>query len=217
MAIEPHRKDSPFGHQCCDPQEQLRKEILLDQFFKEKPGLSNLQQAKDIDSHLGFKIPKIERKLLKKYRAYYKKSDSSNSKGFHSESETWVGLHPQVLLTPYAEIHRFLTFLKSYDPKIVVDLGAAYRRIGIVMSNILPTAQFKGFEIVTERLEEAKRVYASLLLENCQIEHQNILDDSFEIPDADIYFIYDFILSIYLLSISSHDMGFRWFVCKFWK
>jgi len=150
------------------------------------------QHSKELDKILGFKIPKIEQGLLKKYRPYYKCSDDTNRKKHLAGTQTWIGLHPQVLQTPYSEISHFLSLLKKYELKTVVDLGAGYGRVGIVMNAIFPQASFIGFEILDVRLEEATRIFNRLELSNCEMRSQNILDESFQIPKADLYFIYDF-------------------------
>lgn len=144
-----------------------------------------------LDKILGFRITKIEHNLLKRYVAYYKHEGEGKRKHYEG-TQTWIGLHPQVLQTPYDEITRFLCFLKKYNPKKVVDLGAGYGRVGLVMRAILPEAKFIGFEIVSKRLIEAKRVFSNLKYTDCQMVSKNILDEDFEIPKADIYFIYDF-------------------------
>jgi hypothetical protein len=150
------------------------------------------QHSKDLDRILGYRIPKIEQRLLRKYRPFYKKSDDSNKKKHFEGTQTWIGLHPQVLQTPYSEIMHFLSYLKKFEPKKIVDLGAGYGRIGIVMNSLFPEASFLGFEILDIRLNEARRVFERLEFSNCEMQSQNILDDDFIIPAADAYFIYDF-------------------------
>lgn len=148
--------------------------------------------SRDLDKRLGFRISQIESKLLKKYRAFDKTSDSSNKKKHFEGSETWIGLHPQVLQTPYSEIIHFFSYLRNKDIKKVVDFGAAYGRIGLVLAALYPDAEFTGYEIVEKRSSEATRVFGSLGLSRLSMRNQNILDECFELPSADIYFIYDF-------------------------
>lgn len=161
----------------------------LSQFFAMKNSRSF---SRELDKRLGFKISQIERKLLKKYRAFDKTIDDSNKKKHFLGTETWIGLHPQVLQTPYSEITHFFSYLKGREINRVVDFGAAYGRIGVVLAALHPEAEFLGFEILESRFNEAKRVFSSLELENLSMSNQNILEESFEIPKADIYFIYDF-------------------------
>lgn len=172
--------------------ENLESIITQSNNFTNNSSQSIWDQSKAIDKYFGFHISKIEQKLLKKYRAYYKTSDQSNRKQHFGESETWIGLHPQVLLTPYAEIYEFLNLLKKYNPKKIVDFGAAYGRVGIVMNSIYQDATFTGYEIIQQRVDEANRIFEKLNFKNCEMIKENILDENFNLPDADIYFIYDF-------------------------
>lgn len=148
--------------------------------------------SRNLDKDLGFKISKIERKLLTKYRAFNKNIDDSNKKKHFAGTETWIGLHPQVLQTPYSEITHFFSYLRNQEISSVVDFGAGYGRIGIVLSALYPKARFIGFEIVKERCDEGSRVFKTLGLDNCKIQNINILEEDFIVPKADIYFIYDF-------------------------
>jgi 16S rRNA G527 N7-methylase RsmG len=167
-------------------------EFLTRDFLSNKEGEFSFLHAKNIDRSLGFKIPKIEGKLLQKYRAYDRYNDDSNRKQHYKGTQTWIGVHPQVLLTPYCDIYKALTLLNKVEINHVVDIGAAYGRVGIVLSVVAPNAKFTGYEIVKEREVEGNRILNRLGLSNATIERKNVLDTEFELPDADIYFIYDF-------------------------
>lgn len=168
------------------------KKLLLDpDFFKLPLGANSLNQAKRLDKILGFKIPKIEQKLLKKYQSYFHGDESGRKKRFEG-SQTWIGLHPQVLQTPYSEILSFCEILKEFNPKTIVDIGAAYGRIGIVMTTYFPEAKFIGYELIPQRLEEANRMFEVLELHNCCMIEEDLSKESFTPPAADVYFIYDF-------------------------
>lgn len=170
----------------------LKKMIQDPAFFKAPKGIKPRRHSRDLDKILGFKISKIEQKLLKKYRAYDKPEDYSNKKQHYNGTQTWIGLHPDVLQTPYSEILQFLNCFRNTDPKTIVDFGAAYGRMGLVTNALFPNSQFIGYEILDVRANEAQRVFELLDLRNCKMRNENILEDSFEVPDADIYFIYDF-------------------------
>lgn len=149
-------------------------------------------QAKNIDRLLGYKITKIENKLLQKYRPYDQVEDQSSRKQHFKGTQTWIGLHPQALQTPYSSIYEALDRVGIEQVEHVVDFGAAYGRVGIVLSVINPKARFTGFEIVKQRQLEGNRIFEKLNLKNSYIEEQNILSSDFLLPDADVYFIYDF-------------------------
>lgn len=171
--------------------EELSQLISNENFFRLPAGIHPRRQSKKIDRILGYKIGKIEQGLLRKYKAYFK-NESEGRKQHYEGTQTWIGLHPQVLQTPYSEILEFFTLLKPHAPKKVVDLGAAYGRVGVVMSSIFPETEFIGYEVVDQRIREARRVLDGLELANCAIENQNILEEGFDLPTADVYFIYDF-------------------------
>lgn len=148
--------------------------------------------AKKLDKRLGFKIPKIEVKLLQKYRAYDQQNDDSNKKQHFKGTQTWIGLHPQALQTPYCDIYEALVQLNKSEVEHVVDIGSGYGRVGIVLSVLYPDAKFTGFEIVKQRQVEGNRIFNKLGIINSEIKLKNVLDLEFTMPEADIYFIYDF-------------------------
>jgi hypothetical protein len=146
--------------------------------------------SKKLDKMYGYKIVSNERGLAKKYQVFYK--PETDEKKHFPETQAWVGLHPQVLQTPYHEILEFLRIVKKYNPQKVLDLGAGYGRVGLVCQQVFPDCEFLGYEIVEERVAEANRIFAKWDYDNCQLELKNIIDKEFVIPDADIYFLYDF-------------------------
>lgn len=148
--------------------------------------------AKSLDRVLGYKIPKIEVKLLQKYRAYDQQNDDSSKKQHYKGTQTWIGLHPQALQTPYCDIYEALSLVKDLEIEHVVDIGAGYGRVGVVLSILYPDAKFTGYEIVKQRQLEGNRVFRRLGISNSEIELKNVLSIDFKLPDADIYFIYDF-------------------------
>ena len=166
--------------------------VSLPSTYKRVSSVHPRVHAKELDREFGFKIPRIEHKLLQKYRAYYQTPDESNRKQHYQGTQTWIGLHPQGLQTPYNDIFDSLSLLKDFDINKVVDIGAGYGRVGLVMNSLFPDAKFVGFEILKKRKEEGNRIFENLELENCKIILKNVLDDDFELPKAQVYFIYDF-------------------------
>ncbi len=160
--------------------------------FEQVPGVHPLLHAKNLDRFFGYRIPKIEVKLQQKYRPYYMVDDSSNRKKHYQGTQTWIGLHPQVLLTPYNYLFEAFNQIKDHDITRVVDIGAGYGRVGMVMNAVFPNARFIGYEILKQRADEANRIFDRLDLINCEILLKNVLDDDFILPRADVYFMYDF-------------------------
>lgn len=153
--------------------------------FKTPENLSDREYSQILDHKYGLKIDEIENELCKNAQ----KMDKAYSLG---TSRTWVGLHPQIFQTPYSEIDEFLSILSRFNPKSIIDLGAAYGRVALVMQKHMPECQFKGFEFVKERCDEGNRIFKQRGLSNCSLIAQNIVKEKFKLPIADIYFIYDF-------------------------
>lgn len=148
--------------------------------------------AKYLDKSLGFRISKIEVKLLQKYRAYDQNCDLSSRKQHFIGTQAWIGLHPQALQTPYCDIYEALNSLMDFKIEHVVDIGAGYGRVGVTLSVVHPKAKFIGFEIVKLRQAEGNRIFKKLGIINSEIHLKNVLDADFELPLAEVYFIYDF-------------------------
>ena len=130
--------------------------------------------------------------MLQQYQAYDKCPDYSNRKGHFEGAQAWIGLHPQALQTPYNDLYDVFFALRMHEIVRVVDVGCAYGRIGIVMSHFFPRAHFVGYEIVKRRAYEANRIFQKHALDNCEVVLTNILDAGFVLPEAQVYFIYDF-------------------------
>lgn len=168
--------------------------ITLDDaaIFQQLPNVHPQLHAKRLDRFLGYRIPKIEVKLLQKFRGFDQSSDSTNRKGHFEGAQTWIGLHPQALQTPYNYIYEALYQLRDYSIGTVVDIGCAYGRVGMVMQSIYPKARFIGYEVVKTRANEANRIFSKYQLAHCEVIQTNILSSDFTLPKADVYFIYDF-------------------------
>lgn len=160
--------------------------------YETKQGIHPRRQSKNIDRKLGFKIPKIEDKLQQKYRAYYRDNDLNSRKQHYEGTQTWIGLHPQVLQTPYSDIHRCLSYLLDKEISSIVDIGAGYGRVGIVAKSLFPDVEFKGFEIIKKRSDEGNRIFQKIGLDDCSISNEDVLKEDFHLPIAQVYFIYDF-------------------------
>lgn len=151
------------------------------------------KQSCYIDKILGFKVLDIEEKLLDKAK---KLTDEEGHKfwssALHGDSHTWVGLSPAHLQTPYHELLEILLLLDLPKNKHIVDLGSAYGRLGVVSQMIDDSLKFTGFEFVQERVNEGNRIFNELDLSDTELFESDISCDDFEIPLADVYFIYDF-------------------------
>jgi hypothetical protein len=162
------------------------------QFYKTPDNMSDREYSIVLDEALGFEIVSVEDTLSSQYRTYNEHHKDDKAKKHYEGTQAWIGLHPQILQTPYAEILDFLTLLEKFKINKLVDLGAGYGRVGIVQAAVFPDSEFIGYEIVEDRVKEGQRVFEQLGLVNHQLLSKNILDSDFELPKADVYFIYDF-------------------------
>ncbi len=172
--------------------QDLKGWALSSETYKKQYGVHPRKQSKTIDRKLGFKIPKIEDKLQQKYRAYYRDNDLNSRKQHYEGTQTWIGLHPQVLQTPYSDIHHCLSLLLGKEINSIVDIGAGYGRVGIVAKSLFPEVEFLGFEIIKKRSIEGNRIFKKFGLDDCSISNENVLSEDFQLPLAQVYFIYDF-------------------------
>lgn len=166
--------------------------LLTRGVFTPVAGVHPRVHSKKLDKKLGFKISKIETKLSQVYRPYNLSEDPTNKKKHYKGGQAWIGLHPQALQTTYNDIYAAFTYLAGANITRVVDIGAGYGRVGLVLGSIFPDAQFLGIELVVQRVNEGNRIFEKFNLSNCEIINQNVVEDVKKLPDADVYFIYDF-------------------------
>ena len=139
------------------------------------------------DAWLGLDVAGVERELLARgcrRRAPGRSGDLQ---------ELWLGLAPSSLLTPYCEIRRLLEAAGLRDDMTVVDLGAAYGRMGFVVARCYPQSRFVGYEYAGERVEEGARALARFCRDDrAVLQHADLASPLFAPRPAQIYFIYDF-------------------------
>lgn len=110
-----------------------------------------------------------------------------------SDQELWIGLPVTALLTPYIELRQMLNLLHLKSGDTVVDFGAAYGRMGFVIGAHYPKVRFLGYELVQERVTEGERcLRLKGYADSAQMICVNIDSPEFVLPEAEIYFIYDF-------------------------
>ncbi len=88
-----------------------------------------------------------------------------------------------------------LLALNNMEAKLgsrIIDLGSGYGRVGLVWSLLRPDIDFTGYEFVPHRVEVSNKACKSLALqESLNFEVQDLSQESFSIPDADVYYLYD--------------------------
>jgi len=154
--------------------------------------------SQQLDLDLGFQVESVEKTILENH-----------------PRTPWAGLDPQALQTPYPEIRMMLSRLDLQPGQTIVDLGAAYGRMGLVVAGFHPEVQFIGYEVSVDRAREGNRVYELVrsALQNgaadfptinqkttlstfdsrwIELRCEDISHTDWSLPDAEVYFIYDF-------------------------
>jgi hypothetical protein len=134
-----------------------------------------------VDNWLGLRAPEIETTL-----ALEKGGPKSR------DQEWWIGLSTHALLTPYTELRKMLSLLSPVPGNQVVDLGAGYGRMGFVLARHYPEVSFIGYEIVEERVAEARRCFENHGCQNSKMLHEDLSAIDFQLTTANFYFIYDY-------------------------
>lgn len=173
--------------------EKRRSIIREENFFLCPEELTPNEHSSLIDLALGSKALEVELSLKERALKINSSGDvKSWGKTMHEGSQTWIGLDPQTLNTPYSTIYEMLRIIQPKSNTLFLDLGAAYGRMGIILSALFPDCEFIGYELVHERVIEANRWYHELHCTHQKMLEQNLSDHKLEIPRADVYFIYDF-------------------------
>jgi SAM-dependent methyltransferase len=146
-----------------------------------------------VDKILGFNIVSIEKELFAQARGRTPDGDlQSWGHNLHQGNQTWIGLDPQTLLTPYSELKLMCELLSPRPQEHLVDLGAGYGRMGIVLEQLFPQVKFTGLEYVSERVREGQRILAALKCNNARLYQGDLTGPDFLLPEADYYFVYDY-------------------------
>lgn len=148
--------------------------------------------SSQIDLDLGFNIKQIEQILQKKAKMIApEKQFDQWGPTLHGGAQTWVGLDFQILQTSYHDLKNLFEIIKPGPNERIVDLGAGYGRVGIFLHHFYPKTEFLGIELVKERVNEGNRLLQSLGSVNKSMIATD-LNELTELPEGDIYFIYDF-------------------------
>lgn len=94
-------------------------------------------------------------------------------------------------LTTYNDYARLFASLNLKPGQTFLEIGAGFARAALVMDILYPDVQYKGYEIVPERIREANGMIKRLKIENAEIIKADVLDRDFKIATADFYFTYN--------------------------
>jgi len=151
------------------------------------------QHARLIDRLLGLNVMALESALVSRGRSQLPTGSYEYwGPAIHGGTQTWVGLDPQTLNTPYAVLYRICGLLKLAPGQVVVDLGAGLGRLGVVMNCCARSSEFLGLEYVPERVAAANQVYQRWGMTQAQCRECDLFAQEFQLPEADVYFIYDY-------------------------
>jgi hypothetical protein len=138
-----------------------------------------------IDSALGIDVAATENRVTHEWP---KNSDFSLT-----GVQAWSGLPARTLLTPYSELREMLFRLRLKSDSLLVDLGAAYGRLGFLIEAYFDPCRFIGYELVEARVAEGSAALVRAKAQHSQLLCQDLLAPGFELPStADCFFIYDF-------------------------
>jgi hypothetical protein len=146
-----------------------------------------------IDEKLGLRVMEIESHLLRRAQLLLPRGDHHSwGATLHEGNQTWVGLHPETIQTPYAELARLCAKLSLKNGDHVVDLGAGYGRLGLILHDLYPGVTFHGIEFVSERVEEGQRIYRENGLDPLTLSQGDLTAENYFPEEASHYFLYDF-------------------------
>ena len=151
------------------------------------------RHSEQLDEVLGFNIPAIENALLGEARELNPEGTHKTwGQTLHGGNQTWVGLSHQTLQTPYNELKHICELLNPPAGSTIVDLGAGYGRLGLVLAGMYPEVNFIGYEYVKERVVEGSRILNHLRCERARLLEKDLTRDDFFLPAAEFYFLYDY-------------------------
>jgi hypothetical protein len=92
----------------------------------------------------------------------------------------------------YSTILMALRHLQLTPGMRVIDLGSGYGRVGLVLGVLHPDVNFVGYEYVPHRVEISNTTVQNFGLQSCvQFLAQDLSSAEFQVPDADVYYLYD--------------------------
>ena len=94
--------------------------------------------------------------------------------------------------TSYATILQVLDRLDLAPGARLADLGSGYGRVGLALGLARRDVSFVGYEYVAKRIECSRECARRAGLgDRIEFHAQDLADPQFEIPEADVYYLYD--------------------------
>ena len=149
--------------------------------------------SSELDEMFGSRVEEIEQKFHREAKSKRPQGNVTTWGAFlHNGNQTWVGLDTDTLQTPYSELVEMLIHLKLTSQSRVVDLGAGYGRMGIVLGHLFPDVSFIGYEYLSERVAEGNRIFEEWEVTNAKLIQEDLSSERFVLPESDVYFVYDY-------------------------
>ena len=150
-------------------------------------------ESEKLDLELGFEVAKIEGDLLVQAQELDPQGNHKTwGASLHQGNQTWVGLSHQTLQTPYSELKKMCELLKPKAGETMVDMGAGYGRLGLVLGAMYPDVKFLGYEYVASRVVEGQRILKKFQCTRAELLEQDLTSPDFKLPIAEYYFVYDY-------------------------
>lgn len=162
--------------------------------------------AAEVDRWLGLETERIEAELVERERVKRELVEGElvarraeaplGTEVPPSDQQLWIGLPVQAMLTPYTELRAMLARLAPLPGHTIVDLGAGYGRMGLVIARHHPGVRFLGYEYVVERVRAGQRVIgeqdSSRDESSIELLQADLAAPGFAPISAKTYFIYDY-------------------------
>ncbi len=88
-----------------------------------------------------------------------------------------------------------LTALQMINPAVnsrFIDLGSGYGRVGMIVGLLRPDIDFSGYELVKHRVQSSISSCENFgMSQHVHFYTQDLSQRSFQIPDAEVYYVYD--------------------------
>lgn len=161
---------------------------LMDVIFKLETDLQN--KKKSLGTHLGMSVYRTFDGLDEVFNLNYQ-ADVGMKVSLTGTERLYEGAGVGVQ-SGYSTVLTALRYLSPSSGMRIVDLGSGYGRVGIVVGLMRPDLDFIGYEYVPHRVEISSTCAERLgLQERVHFYTQDLSLKDFQIPEADIYYLYD--------------------------
>ena len=149
------------------------------------------QEGKDpVLGHQGLELYRTFDNLDKIFKIDYQLDH--NMKIDHTVTERLYAGSGVGVQSGYSTILLALNNIETKFGGKVIDLGSGYGRVGLVCSLLRPDIEFIGYEYVPHRVDVGNMAVESLeLSESLTFKTQDLSLESFKVPEADVYYLYD--------------------------